>query len=146
MPTMPANNWVSSAGVRLHRRARTSPDATRSMAATAATTTTAVRREVITHALASELDLNVVQTRYRGHAAHVAEGATRDGYQLVLTLGGDGTVNEAVNGMLRASPPPGAGPPGAGPPGTVPAERPPGGASPAAAPLFAALPGGSANV
>ncbi len=111
-----------------------------------ATTATAVRREVITHALASELDLNVVQTRYRGHAAHVAEGATRDGYQLVLTLGGDGTVNEAVNGMLRASPPPGAGPPGAGPPGTVPAERPPGGASPAAAPLFAALPGGSANV
>jgi diacylglycerol kinase family enzyme len=87
-----------------------------------ATTTTAVRREVITRALASELDLNVVQTRYRGHAGHVAEGAARDGHELVLTLGGDGTVNEVVNGMLRARPP------GAG------------------APLFAPLPGGSANV
>jgi diacylglycerol kinase family enzyme len=87
-----------------------------------ATSTTAVRREVITRALASELDLNVVQTRYRGHAGHVAEGAARDQYELVLALGGDGTVNEVVNGILRVRPP------GAG------------------APLFATLPGGSANV
>jgi len=98
-----------------------------------ATSTTAVRREVITRALASELDLNVVQTRYRGHAGHVAEGAARDGHELVLTLGGDGTVNEVVNGMLRACPPPAAARPAATPPG-------------AAAPLFAPLPGGSANV
>lgn len=88
-----------------------------------ATSTTPVRREVITHALASELDLDVVQTRYRGHAAHVAEGAAREGWGLVLTLGGDGTVNEVVNGILRARPPGADG-----------------------APLLAALPGGSANV
>jgi diacylglycerol kinase family enzyme len=94
-----------------------------------ATSTTAVRREVITHALASQLDLDVVQTRYRGHASHVAEGAAREGLGLVLTLGGDGTVNEVVNGMLRACPPAGAP-----------------GASGAPAPLLAALPGGSANV
>lgn len=98
-----------------------------------ATSTTAVRREVITRALASELDLNVVQTRYRGHARHVAEGAARDRYELVLTLGGDGTVNEVVNGMLRASPPPGTARTGGTPPG-------------ADAPIFAPLPGGSANV
>ena len=94
-----------------------------------ATTTTSVRREVITHALASELDLDVVQTRYRGHAAHVAEGAAREGFGLVLTLGGDGTVNEVVNGILRGRPP-GAGLDGA----------------PDRLPLFAALPGGNANV
>jgi diacylglycerol kinase family enzyme len=103
-----------------------------------ATSTTAVRREVITRALASELDLNVVQTRYRGHARHVAEGATRDGYELVLTLGGDGTVNEVVNGMLRACPPPAAARSSAAQPGAMP----PG----ACAPIFAPLPGGSANV
>ncbi len=103
-----------------------------------ATSTTAVRREVITRALASELDLNVVQTRYRGHAGHVAEGAARDGYELVLTLGGDGTVNEVVNGMLRACPPPAAAQSAA----TQPSATGPG----AAAPLFAPLPGGSANV
>ena len=104
-----------------------------------ATTTTPVRREVITHALASELDLDVVQTRYRGHAAHVAEGAAREGFGLVLTLGGDGTVNEVVNGILRGRPP-GAGPPGAGPPGAGLDGAPDG------VPLFAALPGGNANV
>jgi diacylglycerol kinase family enzyme len=113
-----------------------------------ASSTTAVRREVITRALASELDLSVVQTRYRGHARHVAEGAARDGYELVLTLGGDGTVNEVVNGMLRARPPPAAGqaataPPSAAQPGaTKPGATPPG----AHAPIFAPLPGGSANV
>jgi len=108
-----------------------------------ATSTTAVRREVITRALASELDLNVVQTRYRGHARHVAEGAARDGYELVLTLGGDGTVNEVVNGMLRACPPPAAAQPAA----AQPAAAQTGATGPgAAAPLFAPLPGGSANV
>jgi diacylglycerol kinase family enzyme len=99
-----------------------------------ATTTTPVRREVITHALASELDLDVVQTRYRGHAAHVAEGAAREGFGLVLTLGGDGTVNEVVNGILRARPP-GTGPDGIGLDGAL-----------DGVPLFAALPGGNANV
>jgi diacylglycerol kinase family enzyme len=106
-----------------------------------ATSTTAVRREVITRALASELDLNVVQTRYRGHARHVAEGAARDGYELVLTLGGDGTVNEVVNGMLRACPPPAAAQPAATPPAAAqPAETPPAPAQPAATPPAAAQP------
>lgn len=90
-----------------------------------ATSTTQVRKDVIVHALASKLDLEVVQTRYRGHASPVAEAAVRDGCDLVLTLGGDGTVNEAVNGILRAHPPGAPGPAG---------------------PLLAPLPGGNANV
>ncbi len=73
------------------------------------------------HALASALDLEVVQTRYRGHAAAVAEAAAREGYGLVLTLGGDGTVNEAVNGLLRARPP---GAVGGGPPPRLPCSPP----------------------
>jgi diacylglycerol kinase family enzyme len=93
-----------------------------------ATTTTQLRRDVIAHALASQMDLEVVETRYRGHAASLAEMAAADGHQLVLTLGGDGTVNEAVNGLLRGAT---AGPDG-GPPPTRPA--------------LAALPGGNANV
>jgi diacylglycerol kinase family enzyme len=127
-----------------------------------ATSTTEVRREVIVHALASKLDLEVVQTRYRGHASSVAEAAARDGYGLVLTLGGDGTVNESINGLLRAHPPASAPPvasvPRAGPGGTPPASAQPGApllttgpGSPRASarpggPLFAALPGGNANV
>jgi diacylglycerol kinase family enzyme len=109
-----------------------------------ATSTTPVRREVITHALASELDLDVVQTRYRGHALHVAERAASEGFGLVLTLGGDGTVNEVVNGMLRACPPIGTRPEGQ--PGA--SARPDGqsGSGSRPAPLLAALPGGNANV
>jgi diacylglycerol kinase family enzyme len=98
-----------------------------------ATSTTQVRRDVIAHALASEFDLESVETRYRGHAYHVARDATKAGYDLVLTLGGDGTVNEAVNGLLHAS-------------RNDPASAAPAPASAAPAPAFAALPGGNANV
>jgi diacylglycerol kinase family enzyme len=66
-----------------------------------ATSTNQLRQDVIAHALASQMDLEVVETRYRGHAATLARTAASDGYQLVLTLGGDGTVNEAINGLLR---------------------------------------------
>ena len=86
-----------------------------------ATATTHLRRDVITHALASQMDLEVVETRYRGHAGTLARKAASDGFQLILTLGGDGTVNEAVNGLLCGRPP-----------GTDPA--------------FAPVPGGNANV
>jgi diacylglycerol kinase family enzyme len=89
-----------------------------------ATSTTELRRDVIVSALASEIDLEVVQTRYRGHAAALAAGAVNQGLDLVLTLGGDGTVNETVNGLLRA----------AGP------------RQPDELPVLAPIPGGNANV
>ncbi len=66
-----------------------------------ATSTTPLRQDVIVRALASEIDLEVVETRYRGHADALAAGAACDGRDLVITLGGDGTVNEAVNGLVR---------------------------------------------
>jgi diacylglycerol kinase family enzyme len=65
-----------------------------------ATSTTPLRRDVIVRALSSAVGLDVVQTRYRGHATGLAAQARHDGVGLVLTLGGDGTVNEAVNGIL----------------------------------------------
>jgi diacylglycerol kinase family enzyme len=92
-----------------------------------ATSTTQLRRDVIISALASEIDLEAVETRYRGHAGALASGAVSKGLGLVLTLGGDGTVNEVVNGLLR--PVPGAGPP-----------------SLAELPALAPIPGGNANV
>jgi diacylglycerol kinase family enzyme len=65
-----------------------------------ATSTTRGRRDVIVRALASAVDLEVVQTRYRGDATRLAATAAYDKFGLVMTLGGDGTVNEAVNGLL----------------------------------------------
>jgi len=46
-----------------------------------------------------------VETRYRGHATGLAAAALDGEFGLVLTLGGDGTVNEAVNGILGPAPP-----------------------------------------
>lgn len=65
-----------------------------------ATSTTAARRDVLAHALADVVKLEVVQTRYRGHAADAARAAVADDIDLVIAQGGDGTVNEVVNGML----------------------------------------------
>jgi diacylglycerol kinase family enzyme len=94
-----------------------------------ATSTTRLRRDVIASALASAVQLEVTETRYRGHATKLASVARSEGYGMVLTLGGDGTVNEAINGILDKF--------AAGsPPSPTPAEL----------PALAALPGGSANV
>jgi diacylglycerol kinase family enzyme len=68
----------------------------------AATSTTIRVRDVIVHALASDLDLEVVETSDRGHAADFGRRAALDGLDLVITFGGDGTVNETLNGMLDA--------------------------------------------
>jgi diacylglycerol kinase family enzyme len=93
-----------------------------------ATSTTRLRRDVIVRALSSAVELEVVETRYRGHATSLAAAAPGGGFGLVLTLGGDGTVNEAVNGILGAPLTGCAGPPAA------------------SRPALAALPGGNANV
>jgi diacylglycerol kinase family enzyme len=66
-----------------------------------ATSTTPAGRDVLAHALASELKLDVLQTAYRGHAAEATAEAVAAGIELVVALGGDGTVNEVVNGLVR---------------------------------------------
>jgi diacylglycerol kinase family enzyme len=69
-----------------------------------ATATTAAGRDVLAHALASEVKLEVLETDYRGHAMAAATRAAVDGADLVVAHGGDGTVNEVVNGLLANGP------------------------------------------
>ena len=69
-----------------------------------ATTTGARTREVLTRALRSEVELDVEETRRRGHAAELSRRAVKEGVGLVVALGGDGTVNEVVNGLLAKGP------------------------------------------
>jgi len=95
-----------------------------------ATTTSARSRDVLVRALRSDVDLTVAYTRRRGHAATLAREAAEDGYDVLVTLGGDGTVNEAVNGMMAARP-------AVSDPGASPAQR---------LPSLAVVPGGSTNV
>ncbi|NEE21315.1 diacylglycerol kinase family lipid kinase, partial [Streptomyces sp. SID7499] len=71
----------------------------------AATTTSARTRDVLIHALASEMKLEAVTTEYRGHARDLGRrAADSDDIDLVVALGGDGTVNEVVNGLLHRGP------------------------------------------
>ncbi|GGV25376.1 diacylglycerol kinase family protein [Streptomyces griseoflavus] len=73
----------------------------------AATTTSARTRDVLIHALASEMKLEAVTTEYRGHGRDLGrQAAESDDIDLVVALGGDGTVNEVVNGLLHAGPDP----------------------------------------
>jgi diacylglycerol kinase family enzyme len=65
-----------------------------------ATATTPRTRDVIAGALGSELKLDVVETANRGHASELAAQARLDGFDLVVALGGDGTVNEVLDGLL----------------------------------------------
>ncbi len=69
-----------------------------------ATTTSVRARDVLAHALASEVKLDVVETSHRGHATELARQAAIDGLDVVVALGGDGTVNEVTNGLLHAGP------------------------------------------
>jgi diacylglycerol kinase family enzyme len=65
-----------------------------------ATTTTPHERDVLANALASTAQLEIVPTSNRGHAAALACRAMRDGTDVVVAFGGDGTINEVVNGLL----------------------------------------------
>ena len=65
-----------------------------------ATAMTARELDVLAHALGSETDLEVAETANRGHASAIACRAMRNGTDIVVALGGDGTVNEVINGLL----------------------------------------------
>ncbi|MDY7088766.1 MAG: diacylglycerol kinase family protein [Actinomycetota bacterium] len=67
-----------------------------------ATTTSERSRDVLVRALRSAVELSVEYTTRRGHAATLARSAAESGVDVVVTLGGDGTVNEAVNGLMTA--------------------------------------------
>ncbi len=41
-------------------------------------------------------------TVYPGHAVELARQAALDGYEMVVAIGGDGTVHEVVNGLMQA--------------------------------------------
>jgi len=48
------------------------------------------------------VDYHVTLTRRPWHAAELAEQGARQGYDSVVAVGGDGTANEVLNGLLRA--------------------------------------------
>jgi diacylglycerol kinase family enzyme len=68
-----------------------------------ASSVTARRRVVIHKALSADHDVTLAETSRRGHATRLAQSAARDHYDLVVVLGGDGTLNEAANGLAGSN-------------------------------------------
>ena len=65
-----------------------------------ASSVTARTRIVIQKALSADHRLEVAATTRRGHATRLAQSAANDGIDVVAVLGGDGTLNEAANGLV----------------------------------------------
>ena len=72
-----------------------------------ATGATPGRRDVAVQVLSTTCKLEVVETTARGDAERLAREAADDGLDAVLALGGDGTLNEVVTGVLHRGPGPG---------------------------------------
>jgi diacylglycerol kinase family enzyme len=68
-----------------------------------ASSVTARGKVVIQKALSADHDVTVAETSRRGHATRLALGATSTGTEVVVVLGGDGTLNEAANGLAGSS-------------------------------------------
>lgn len=49
------------------------------------------------------INYTVSNTRYPGHAKEIAAKAAADGYDVVIAVGGDGTVNEVASGLVGTS-------------------------------------------
>ncbi|MFZ4515573.1 MAG: diacylglycerol/lipid kinase family protein [Acidimicrobiia bacterium] len=65
-----------------------------------ASSVTPTRRMIVEKALDADHELEVVTTRERGHATDLAADAATTGVDVVVVLAGDGTLNEAANGLL----------------------------------------------
>jgi diacylglycerol kinase family enzyme len=70
-----------------------------------ATTVSDRLRNLVVHALAARYSVEAIETQRRGHAVEIAREAADDGFDLVIAYGGDGTVNEAANGLAHSSTP-----------------------------------------
>lgn len=66
---------------------------------TSASSVTARGRVVIQKSLAADHDVSMAETSRPGHATRLAQGAAAKGTDVVIVLGGDGTFNEAANGL-----------------------------------------------
>jgi diacylglycerol kinase family enzyme len=56
-------------------------------------------KSLVVYALQGRYDVTTVETEAKGHGVELARRAAAEGYDVVLAFGGDGTVNEAANGL-----------------------------------------------
>ena len=62
-------------------------------------------RHLVVYALQGRFEVDAVDTEAPGHATEICREAAHEGYDVVVAFGGDGTINEAANGLLGSSTP-----------------------------------------
>jgi diacylglycerol kinase family enzyme len=70
-----------------------------------ATTVSDRLRNLVVYALQSRYAVEAVNTKKQGHATQICREAAAEGYDVVVAFGGDGTVNEAANGLVGSDTP-----------------------------------------
>jgi diacylglycerol kinase family enzyme len=70
-----------------------------------ATTVSDRLRNLVVYALQSRYSVEAIDTEKRDHATQITREAAREGYDVVVAFGGDGTVNEAANGLVGSETP-----------------------------------------
>src|SRR5262249_32071597 len=65
-----------------------------------ATTVSDRLKNLVVYALRGSYDVDAIDTESRDHATELCREAAREGYDVVVAFGGDGTVNEAANGLV----------------------------------------------
>jgi diacylglycerol kinase family enzyme len=70
-----------------------------------ATTVSDRLKHLVVYALRGRYEVHAVDTEARDHATELCREAAREGYDVVVAFGGDGTVNEAANGLVGSDTP-----------------------------------------
>jgi diacylglycerol kinase family enzyme len=70
-----------------------------------ATTVSDRLKNLVVYALRGTYQVHAVETEARDHATELCRDAARQGYDVVVAFGGDGTVNEAANGLAGSGTP-----------------------------------------
>src|SRR5881398_474949 len=70
-----------------------------------ATTVSDRLKNLVVYALQGRYDVEAIDTQAQGHATELCHEAAEAGYDVVVAFGGDGTVNEAANGLAGSKTP-----------------------------------------